>query len=141
MQVSKEFLIEAVGLSILVALLLISMQLFQRAAKISTLIEKEQMTQISELEEYEIVKFEGMVVDGITAINYIKRMTGVYELSVNIITEKGEFMISELEECAELRNINSDKYMQPLAKYCCGLIRDENKVITKIKIEVIKEGE
>ena len=87
MTVSKEFLLEAVGLSILVALLLISVQLFQRAQKLTALLEEEQEHQITELEEYEIVKYDGLTVDGMTAINYIKRMTGYYNLLVEVVTE------------------------------------------------------
>lgn len=140
MQVSKEFLMEAVGLSLLVALILISTQLFQRAVKITALLEEGQVEQIAELEEYEIVKYDGLLIDGMTAISYIKRMTGSYELPVNVVLEQEEFVVTERSEYDELRNINSEKYMNPLMKYRCEVHRDENEVITEITIRKEKEG-
>ena len=140
MHVSKEFLMEAVGLSLLVALILISVQMFQRAVKITSLLEEGQEQRISELEEYEIVKYDGLQIDGMTAISYIKRMTGTYGLPVNLSTTMGEFVLSGEYEYEELRNIASEKYINPLAKYRCEIVRDENEVITEIEIRIEKEG-
>lgn len=132
---------EAVGLSLLVALILISMQMFQRAVKITTLLEKGQEQQILELEEYEIIKYDGLLIDGMTAISYIKKMTGTYELPVCIITSNGEFVISDTAEYVDLRDISSEKYINPLAKYRCEVVRDENEVITELRIGIEKEGD
>ncbi len=141
MHVSKEFLMEAVELSLMVALILISMQLFQRAVKITDLLEANQERKISELEEYEIVKYDGLLIDGMTAIGYIKKMIGTYELSVKVVTEKGEFVITDQSEYAELRNIASVKYISPLTKYRCEIKRDENEAISEIIIRVEKKEE
>ena len=141
MHVSKEFLLEAVGLSLLVALLLISMQLFQRATKITTLMGQGQEQRIVEIEEYEIIKYDGLAMDGMTAINYIKRMIGTYKLPVKVITMNGEFLIEERTECEELRDIASEKYMNPMLTYRCMVQRDENFVISEIEIRLEKEGE
>lgn len=135
MSISKEFLLEAVGLSLLVALLLISVQLFQKAIKLSSLAEEKQQQQITELEEYEIWKYDGLVIDGMTAINYIKRMLGSYGMPVHISNEKGESSISELSEYGQLRNTDSDKYINPLAVFRCRVERDDNDEIIKIIIE------
>lgn len=141
MHVSKEFLLEAVGLSLLVVLILISMQMFQRATKITSLLEEEQENQIMELEEYEIVKYDGLLIDGMTAISYIKRMVETYELPVSVITVKSEFVVTEKEEYECLRNIDSQMYINPLAKYQCQVSRDENDVITEIRIVVETKGD
>lgn len=141
MHVSKEFLLEAVGLSLLVALILISMQMFQRATKITSLLEDGQEKQIMELEEYEIVKYDGLLIDGMTAISYIKKMVGTYELPVRVITTQKEFVIEEKAACDALRDIDSVKYINPLTKYHCEVTRDENEVITEVRIEVEKKGE
>lgn len=140
MHISKEFLLEAVGLSLVVALILISMQVFQRAVKITTILEQNQEQQIAELEEYEIVKYDGLQIDGMTAISFIKRVTGIYGIPVNVITAKGEFYVLEQSQYAALRDINSDRYINPLAKYQCEVIRDENEVIAEIKIEMERNG-
>ena len=135
MHISKEFLMEAVGLSLLMALILISMQMFQRSMRLTSLVEEEQRRQIMELEEYEIVKYEDLLIDGMTAINYIKKIIGTYGLPVYVSTEKGIFTVTEQSECAELRDIASDKYINPLKKYRCKVERDENGVINNIRIE------
>ena len=140
MHISKEFLLEAVGLSLAVALILISMQVFERGVKITTLLEKGQEQQIVQLEEYEIVKYDGLLVDGMTAISYIKKMTGTYGLTVHVITAKGEFEVSEPSQYINLRDAGSEQYINPLAKYICKVIRDENEVITEIKIEMEQGG-
>ena len=132
---------EAVGLSLLVALILISMQLFQRVTKITTLLQQRQEEQIIELEEYEIVKYDGLQIDGMTAISYIKRMIGTYELPVNVVTINGEFTVTNITECAKLRDVQSEKYISPLSKYSCMVVRDENKVITELQLKVITKGE
>ena len=141
MHVSKEFLLEAVGLSLLVALILISMQMFQRATKITSLLEDGQEKQIMELEEYEIVKYDGLLIDGMTAISYIKKMVGTYELPVRVTTTQKEFLVEEKEDCDALRDIESVKYINPLAKYHCEVSRDENEVITEVRLKVEKKGE
>lgn len=141
MHISKEFLMEAVGMSLLVALILISMQLFQRVTKITTLLQQRQEEQIIELEEYEIVKYDGLQIDGMTAISYIKRMIGTYELPVNVVTINGEFTVTNITECAKLRDVQSEKYISPLSKYSCMVVRDENKVITELQLKVITKGE
>ena len=140
MHISKEFLLEAVGLSMVVALILISMQIFQRAVKITTLLEKNQEQQLLELEEYEIVKFDGVLIDGMTAISYIKKMTGTYELPVHVVTTRGEFTVMDESQYGNLRNMESEQYMIPLAKYRCEVVRNENEVITNIKIQIEKDG-
>lgn len=141
MHVSKEFLLEAVGLSLLVVLILISMQMFQRATKITSLLEKEQEKQVMELEEYEIVKYDGLLIDGMTAISYIKKMVESYEVPVRVTTLQNEFVVVEKAEYDSLRDIDSPKYINPLAKYCCKVARDENEVIKEIRIVVETKGE
>ncbi len=140
MSVSKEFLLEAVGLTILVALMFISVQLFQRAAKLTALLEEGQEQQITELEEYEIVKYDGLKIDGMTAVNYIKRMTSSYAMMVELENAEGSFLINK-EEYSELRDIASPKYVSPLAMYYCEVLRDENQTIEKIKITIERSGD
>lgn len=140
MSVSKEFLMEAVGLTILVALLLISVQMFQRAVKLTNLLEEGQEQQISELEEYEIIKYDGLKMDGMTVVNYIKRMTGSYAMVVELETTGGSFIIKK-EDYSELKDSTSPKYVSPLAIYNCEVFRDENLTISKIKITIERSGD
>jgi len=140
MHISKEFLMEAVGLSLVVALLLIGMQVFNRAMKITSSLEERQEEKIAEIEEYEIVQYDGLVLDGMSAIGYIKKMIGNYGLRVHVVTETEEFVISDRSEYQEMRDSSSKKYINPLAKYRCMVIRDENDVITSVEIVVERAG-
>lgn len=140
MSVSKEFLMEAAGLTILVALLFVGVQVFQRAVKLTNLLEEGQEQQISELEEYEIIKYDGLRIDGMTAVNYIKRMTGSYAMVVELETTEGSFVITK-EDYSELKDSTSKKYVSPLAIYDCEVLRDENRAIAKIKITIERSGD
>lgn len=139
MSVSKEFLMEAVGLTILVALLFVGVQVFQRAVKLTNLLEEGQEQQISELEEYEIIKYDGLRIDGMTVVNYIKRVTGSYAMVVELETTEGSFVIKK-EDYSELKDSTSKKYVSPLAMYDCEVLRDENRAISKIKITIERSG-
>ncbi len=141
MQVSKEFLIEAFGLSLLVALILVSVHLFQRGTRLTSMLEENQEQQIVRLEEYEIVKYDGLWIDGMTAVNYIKTMIGVYELPVGVSTAKGSFTVTKQEDYANLRDTDSELYINPLEKYRCEIQRDENGEICKVKLMAETEGE
>lgn len=141
MHVSKEFLMEAVGLSLLVALILCSVHLFQRATRLTGLLEEEQEQQMTRLEEYDLVKYDGLLVDGMTAVSYTKMVTGVYHIPVNIKTEQGQFVVNKQEEYVNLRDISSEQYVNPLAKYLCKTVRNENGAIVEITIAVKMEGE
>lgn len=141
MRVSKEFLMEAVGLSLLVALILLSVQMFQKAEKIAVLLENEQEKQIMELEEYELTKYDGLFVDGITAVGYIKNIVGTYCIPVRVTTLSGEFSVREVSEYSDLRNMNSEHYIHPMALYLCEIFRDENGAVAEVGITVEKKGD
>lgn len=141
MNISKEFLMEAVGLSLLVALILIGMRMFQRTIKITNLLEHQQEQKINELEEYELVKYEGLVIDGMTALGYIKNVVGEYRLTVTIEEMQRKFSISDRAEFGQLRNVDSEKYISPYGFYQCRISRDENEAITEIYLVRKQEGE
>ncbi len=136
MRISKEFLMEAVSLSLLVALILISVQMFQRANKITTLLEEGQEKKITQLQEYEIVRYDGFCIDGMTAIGYIKTMVGTYQIPVIVTTKENSFIVKEKENYTSLRDPNSDTYIPPLSLYLCEVVRDENESIKEIKITI-----
>lgn len=134
MHISKEFLMEAVGLSLLVALIFISMQMFQRAMKITTLLGNEQEEKIIMLEEYELIKYDGLIIDGMTAVSYIKKTVGGYEVPVTVESGQETFSVKSREEFSFLRDIASEMYMSPYSMYQCKVVRDENSVISEIRL-------
>ena len=134
MQISKEFLVEAVGLSLLVALIFVGMQMFQRTMRVTAILENNQEEKITMLEEYEIVKYDGLVLDGMTVVNYIKNMVGEYELPVIIESEQKTFVVADRTELGLLRDVDSEKYINPYATYRCTVVRDDNEVINEIRL-------
>lgn len=141
MSISKEFLMEAVGLSLLVALILIGMQMYQKTMKITTLIAKNQEQTITDLEEYELVKYSDLSIDGISALGYIKKVVGEYHIPVTVEDEQSCFSVTGKEDFGLLREIDSEKYINPYALFTCRIIRNENGVITEIRLIQEKEGE
>lgn len=134
MQISREFILEAVGLSLLVMLLLLGTQMFQRATGLIEMLDGEQSRQIESLKEYEITQFDGREIDGVTAVGYIKNMVNHYGLSVCVQTEGKEFVIETKEKCLQLRNEESEYYISSFGLYECCVVRDENGGVDYILI-------
>ena len=141
MNISKEFLMEAVGLSLLVALILIGMQMFQKSIKLTNLLQNRQEESIARMEEYELIKYEDLMIDGITAVGYIKNVVGEYHLPVIVEEKQRKFSVSERADFSLMRDMDSEKYIFPYVLYQCKVIRDENEVITEIKLIRELEGE
>ena len=141
MNISKEFLMEAVGLSLLVALILIGMQMFHKTIKITTLLQNNQEERITQLEEYDLVKYEDLLLDGMTVLGYIKNVVGEHQLPVIVEEKQKKFSVTERAEFGLLRDVESEKYIYPYALYKCKVIRDENDVITEINLVREQEGD
>lgn len=141
MQISKQFLIEAVGLILTVSLILTGVRLYQRANRAVVMMEQRQDRQFQQMEEYEIVKYEGYSIDGTTAIAYIKYLVGTYGLPVTVTTAGGTFQVAERLQYANLRNMESEQYINPLGKFDCEVLRDENSAIVGAALVYCKEGE
>ena len=141
MSVSKEFLMEAVGLSLMVALLFVGLKFFQRTNELITQMDRAQAQRIAEWEEYEIIRYDGKTIDGIIATGYIKSMVCEYQLPVYVETEENTFCVEDKAECEELRNMASPQYMSALALYQCTVIRNENDSIERVEIKVQREEE
>lgn len=141
MQISKQFLIEAVGLILTVSLILTGVRLYQRASRVVTMMEQRQDRQFQQMEEYEIIKYEGCSIDGTTAVAYIKHLVGTYGLPVTVTTVDGTFQIAERLQYVNLRNMESDQYINPLGRFNCEVLRDENSAIIGASLVYCKEGE
>ena len=129
MQISRQFLIDAVGLLLTVSLILMGMKLYQKAERAAGILEERQNRQLQELEEYEIVKYEGYSIGGTTALAYIKNLVGNYGLPVTVTTASGTFQVTERSQYGNMRDMESEQYINPLEKFSCELLRDENDAI------------
>ena len=105
MQISKQFLIEAVGLILTVSLILTGVRLYQRANRAVVMMEQRQDRQFQQMEEYEIVKYEGCSIAGTTAIAYIKHLVGTYGLQVTVTPAGGKCQVEERLQYVNLRNM------------------------------------
>lgn len=141
MHISREFLMEAFGLSLLVALILISVQIFQRTVRITDLMKEEQEQQIQRLEEYEIMQYDAMYLDGMTVIGYIKNVVLQFDIPISVTTEQRKYTVKNEELFPKFREIESEYYINPLALYFCRVIRDENESISEICITIETEEE
>lgn len=141
MHISKQFLIEAVGLILTVSLIMTGVRLYQRANHAVMAMEQQQNRRFQQMEEYEIVKYEGCSIDGTTAVAYIKHLVGTYGLPVTVTTADGTFQIEERLQYANLRNMESGQYINPLGRFQCEVLRDENSAIIGALLMYCREGE
>lgn len=139
MQVSKQFLLEAASLTLVVALILISVQIFQRATHTVQVIEEKQEKQLQYLEEYEIIQYDGYCIPGSTAVCYIKNMVANYEIPVTVTIADMSFVISNRSQYSDLRNLESDYYINPLGQFRCEITRDDNQSINGVSISYVKK--
>ena len=77
-----------------------------------------------------------MEVAGSDIINLIRRELGSYgqgessEVSVIVITGKGEYTYRNIEYLEQIRSYGNDRYINPTAVFTGSVIRDGNDVIT-----------
>lgn len=140
MQVNKEFLLEAVGLSLLVGLLLFGVEMFNRATSLMKVFERRQEEQLLIIQEHEITQYENRTVDGVTVVSYMKNMVYHYEIKVMVELGDRSFWVEEKEDCKWLDEEESEYYIPPFLLYECAIIRDENGNVDYILIKA-KEGE
>ena len=90
---------------------------------------------MNELEEYEMTRFDGSVIDGSRAISYIKRMYETRDVQIQVANGKKTFLIDR-DSIEGLRKINSSFYMNPMEKYKVSVMFDENDAADRIIIEL-----
>lgn len=140
MQISKEFLAEAVGLSLLVALLLLGVGWFRRGTGLLHTMEQRQEQRLLQLREDEIMQYDGLCVNGITAISYIKKMISEYGIPAFVKMQEGEFWVNDKKEYTNLRNTESEYYMSGLGDFFCEVVLTANEDVDYIMIsEMAKE--
>ena len=133
MSVVQKFLLGAAGLLLTVSLIALGVQMFEKGKKVADIMSNEQDNIAVALEEQGITKYDGYQINGSTAINYIK-VVNAAGVVVEITTSNGTFTVSDDMLYASLRDIHSDKYINPLKEYQCTVVRDENNTIIKVML-------
>ena len=131
MSVIQKFLLGAAGLLLTISLIALGVNMFEKSKKVADRMAQEQDSVAVALEEQGITKYDGYQISGSTAINYIKVVNSA-GVDVEITTSNGTFTVSDDSLYASLRDIHSDKYINPLKEYRCTVVRDENNVIIKV---------
>ena len=130
MSVIQKFLLGAAGLLLTISLITLGIQMFEKGKTVADMMANEQDSIAVVLEEQGITKYDGYEINGSTAINYIK-VVNAAGFAVEITTASGTFTISDEALYASLRDMHSDKYINPLKKYRCTVVRDVNNTILK----------
>ena len=136
MSVVQKFLLGAAGLVLTISLIALGVNMFEKSKTIADRMAQEQDSVIVALEEQGITKYDGYEINGSTAINYIK-VVNASGIDVEITTWNGTFTVSDDSLYASLRDIHSDKYINPLKEYRCTVVRDENNAIIKVVLAYV----
>ena len=131
MSVVQKFLLGAAGLLLTISLIALGVNMFEKSKTIADRMAKEQDSVAVALEEQGITKYDGYTINGSTAINYIK-VVNASGIDVEVTTSNGTFTVSDDSLYASLRDIHSDKYINPLKEYRCTVVRDKNNEIIKV---------
>ncbi len=135
MSVIKEFLLFTAGMIITVSLAIVSFNIYMKAAVLGRGIAEREQIAIDELEEFEVMRFDGCVIDGSRAISYIKRIYGTRNIPIEVKKGGKTFTVDD-KAVSELRKTNSSFYLSPLEKYRVSVLTDENDSANRIKIEL-----
>lgn len=141
MQISKQFLLDAVGLVLTVSLIMTGVHLFRRTERTIQKMQYRQTRQLETLEEYDAVKYDGYQVDGATAFHYVKNMVGDYGIPITITTVAGSVRITERSQYASMRDTESKAYLNPFEQFLCEVQRDENDAIVGANLTSVGKGE
>ena len=114
--------------------------MFEKATGFLKLLDEKQETQIAKMEEYEICRFDGRSLDGISACSYIKKMVYSYGIDVQVETDENVFTVDTKEVCERIGKEESEYYISPFVLYQCEVKRDENGSINSVWLTQ-EEGE
>lgn len=140
MHITKEMLINAVGLMFTVALIFIGYSVFNRSVDAATFFGRQQDDTMQALEEYPITKYDGYEINGSVAINLIKEVIGSYDgitVEVKTTAVPEGFVITDSSKYAAFRDLSSTYYINPIVLYLVTVERDGNGVITSLQIEYV----
>lgn len=141
MQVSRQFILEAAGLVLTVAFILLGVQFFERTKQVLLLLSERQEQEWQELREYEQIRYDGLQITGSTAVSFTKEMVSKYGIPVTIRKEDGSCRIQSTKELTGLREEQSQYYVSPIAKFTCEVLRDDNSAIVGIALNYIEKEE
>lgn len=91
-----------------------------------------------ELEEGDLLRYDGLTVSGNEVVNMIKRLVSKYKegedapVRVRVALGSAEWVYRNKTGISELRNKNSSRFISPQKEYNTTIKRDENDVIIEL---------
>lgn len=134
MHVVTKFILGAAALIITILLLYTSLPVFSKSKTLSDQMIEEQDRTLSAVREYDVMKYDGYTINGSMAINYIKNVVNTHDIIIEVHGVSSDFVIAETSDFTLMRDIDSEKYINPLKEFLCFVRRDANDVITKIEL-------
>ena len=134
MSVIKEMILFGAGLVITVSLAFIGFNIYGKAAEIGKEITEREESTLNELREYDIMRFDGCVIDGSRAISYIRRIYAKEDIPIEVVKDGRSFTVDG-DSVSEIRNTASGYYLNPLKEYYVKVSIDENDAVGRITIE------
>lgn len=139
MGVAKKFILGAAGLIITILLIYAGLSIYSRSKQLADGVTEGQDQSIKDAKEYGILKYDGYVINGATAINYIKTAVTDYEVEARIIKNVGGSLttgyISTTADFTSMRDVTQGTtYVNPLKEYKCTVYRDSNDLFSYIEV-------
>lgn len=142
MSVTKEFIMMAAGLIMTVSLVFLGIGIYRKAASTGILLVEREEKRINEIAEYELHRYDDIPVNGSKVLRYIKQISMEYDVEIEITVANPSsctYMLSENNSFSELRNAESERYINPLKLFSVTVYEDENAALCGIEIKQIME--
>lgn len=114
-----------------------------REAKATATVSANRLTEYrKELEEGNLLKYDGLTVSGNEVVNLTKRLVETYSerqeapISVTIKMNGSSWIYKNKKETAKLRDRTSNRYIPPQAEFLVSIYQDANDVITVVSFEL-----
>ena len=136
---AKKMLYWAFSLLLTVSLIFAWFHIYKRAIDTTNKISGQQDETNRNIEEYPIMKFDGLDITGSQAISYIKEVVGNHKVPVTVKTSGNPsgFSVTDSSLYSEFRDLDSVYYINPVVQYTVAVERDENEVIIAVEITYV----
>lgn len=139
MSEAKKMLGWAFSLMLTVSLIFVGFQIYKRAMDTTDKIAGQQDKTNQSIDEYPVMKFDGLDINGSQAIAYIKEVVGEHKIPVTVKTSANPtgFTVSDSSLYNAFRDLDSSYYINPVVQYSVAVERDANDVIIAVTITYI----
>lgn len=139
MENAQKFLLGAVGLIVTVLLIYAGLNIYNRSKQVSDHVSEEQAKNLQDTKEYNLLKYDGCIINGSTAINYVKTCISDYSVEAHIIKGSGDTAttgyIKYSSDFTAMRDVTAHlQYINPLKEYKCVIRRNGNDAVVYVEI-------